>query len=371
MTITPVETRRLPSNPIDLRTINQSVSQPANQPVKMHRKMNTHNATQKSALLLAVLLITAGAATAIAATPGSIIIDMEIVKITGGNNPDGPDYGHEHAYQIGYGAVSYDYYIGTKEVTNAQYTAFLNAVASQSDTYALYNPAMASYGITRAAGGEGGYTYTTTSPDKPVVYVTFWNAARFCNWLTSGETETGVYDFTAAGSPVNPTNDTINRDADAWAAGGWALPTEDEWYKAAYYNPKTNSYSVYPTGSDTITADDANYNTGSLTDAGHYTANQNGIFDMAGNVWEWNETIGEDDSFGRRGGSFRQGSYLASSARSTAAASSGLDVLGFRVVFSSLTSVPEPGTWAAATGLATLVVGIWLRHIRLRRARRG
>jgi sulfatase modifying factor 1 len=55
-----------------------------------------------------------------------------------------------------YGAVSYNYNIGKYEVTEGQYTAFLNAVATASDTYSLYNSYMATdfsnSGITQSGG---------------------------------------------------------------------------------------------------------------------------------------------------------------------------------------------------------------------------
>jgi len=149
----------------------------------------------------------------------------------------------------GFGGVSYDYHIGTHEVTNSQYTAFLNATAA-TDTHSLYNTSMSSstHGGINRTGSSGSYSYSvkTGFDSKPVNYVSFWDAARFTNWLTSGNTETGVYVLT----PTGITNNTITRDATAWANGGMAIASENEWYKAAYYDG-SGGYFDYPTQSNT------------------------------------------------------------------------------------------------------------------------
>ncbi len=163
----------------------------------------------------------------------------------------------------GYGGVGYDYHIGTYEVTNSQYTAFLNAKAT-TDTNALYNPNMGSSthgGITRA-GSSGSYTYSVKSgfENKPVNFVSFWDAARFSNWLTngggSGDTETGMYNLNGI---TNPTNNTVARQLDfSLGQNGVAIASENEWYKAAYYDG-SGSYFDYPTQSNSITTADVNY----------------------------------------------------------------------------------------------------------------
>jgi hypothetical protein len=115
----------------------------------------------------------------------------------------------------GYGAVGYGYRIGTYDVTNAQYTAFLNAQAANSDLYGLYNSRMAGWaadgafgsqgGITRS-GAAGNYSYTVNAgyANKPVVYVSWYDAVRFANWLSngqgSGDTESGTYAITGGGA---------------------------------------------------------------------------------------------------------------------------------------------------------------------------
>jgi sulfatase modifying factor 1 len=172
-----------------------------------------------------------------------------------------------------YGAVSYTYRIGTYEVTNDQYTEFLNAVA-KTDTYGLYiidmGSASARGGITRS-GSPGGYVYTvkTNMGDKPVNFVSWYDAARFTNWLGNGQgngsTETGAYTLSGDTGII-----TKNAGATFW------IPSEDEWYKAAYYDPSkggTGGFWQYPTKSDSapeIAAADA---TGSVSNPGANVAN--------------------------------------------------------------------------------------------------
>ncbi len=203
----------------------------------------------------------------------------------------------------GFGSVAYVYNIGTTEVTNAQYAAFLNAKA-KSDPFGLYNLNMAevSGAITRS-GSSGSYTYTTItgSENHPVNFVSFWDATRFANWLHngqgSGDTETGAYTLNGVTNPFNP---SVTRNAD-WL---WAVTTRDEWYKAAFYQPFTaggdsDNYWLYPTSSNSINTSQANYGNviSHTTPVGSYAANFNGTFDMAGNLREWTEAIsdGVDD----------------------------------------------------------------------------
>jgi len=99
----------------------------------------------------------------------------------------------------GYGSVSYTYSIGKYEVTAGQYCTFLNAVAKK-DTFGLYNNSMWSgtyaCGI-QQMGASGSYSYNVASgyANRPVNYVTFWDACRFANWLYNGQ-ECGAQDAT-------------------------------------------------------------------------------------------------------------------------------------------------------------------------------
>ena len=134
-----------------------------------------------------------------------------------------------------------------------------------------------------------------------------WDAGRFANWLhngqTAGNTETGAY-------TLNGYNGSDGRTIQRNSNWKWAVTSEDEWYKAAYYKGGgiNTGYWEYPTRSNTApTAEDppgtdpvngsANYNdqVGDLTDVGAYMSKPSdsayGTFDQGGNVWEWNEAL--------------------------------------------------------------------------------
>ncbi|NBR71888.1 MAG: fibro-slime domain-containing protein, partial [Proteobacteria bacterium] len=244
----------------------------------------------------------------------------------------------------GYGAVNYSYQISKHEVTVAQYAQFLNAVA-QSDPNGLYNTNMATdtnvAGITRS-GSPGSYTYAVIAgrANRPITYVNWYDAARYVNWLHNGatngaNTETGAYDI----------NQPLNLNAIRLAGAKYALPTVNEWYKAAYYDPtkgETGGYWIYPTASDSApgnvvgaagkganalvagnyaTTQTNVYSSSShyLTDVGAYTnsASPYGTFDQGGSVWELHQDFtahaGGYPTIQLRGGSWQDANtnYLA------------------------------------------------------------
>ncbi len=256
-----------------------------------------------------------------------------------------------------FGSVAYVYRISKFEVTNAQYAEFLNAVAV-TDTYAIYDTSMRSDlgGITRS-GFSGSFSYTAISgrESMPVNHVSFWHSLRFANWLENGQptgaqdsttTEDGAYTITPAGVADNSITSNVGATI--------FIPSEDEWYKAAYYDPASKTYFGYPTASNaptTCTQPGAVANTANcslavndVTAVGSYTssASPNGTFDQGGNVAEWNEAITPTPTHrGLRGGSWGNGpGFVAASFRGTAVfPGTENGAIGFRVA-----SVPEPGT---------------------------
>jgi len=315
------------------------------------------------------LLLAAAAARADLVTLEWVRIDHE------GNDPD----------DTGRGAVADFYRMAEHEVTNAQYTAFLNAVATVGDPNELYHPNMGAAipannpnreygGIVRTGSGTlaDPWVYSVRDAgwaERPVNLVEWLDCARFANWLhnaqpepgtvdpqqTAATTEDGAYDL------LPPSTYPLSREPDAVVF----LPTLDEWYKAAYYDPDKlggPGYWNYATGSDTPPdnndpasdpEDSANYwNEGTglfatgpayfSTEVGAYTSSLSpfGTADQNGNIYEWTETPGTS-SWQRilAGGSWRNSSAgLPAGSHTTQTAFLVKHYWGFRVA----TNADEP-----------------------------
>ena len=219
--------------------------------------------------------------------------------------------------------------------------------------------------ITKAtASGMANVTAGAWTGNQPAATISWYEAAAFVNWLNTSTGKTAAYNLTFT------TNWSMEpwSSEQAWTAGGtnlyrnkdtfYFLPSENEWYKAAYYNPAGTNYFLYPTGSDTAptaVASGTNAGTAVYNNAASVPAivesagglSPYGTMGQGGNVWEWNESAfdgtnnlsSENRAF--RGGSWFDAEFLLrSSVRSNFDPSVEDINVGFRVA-----SVPEPSTY--------------------------
>ena len=128
-----------------------------------------------------------------------------------------------------------------------------------------------------------------------MVQVSWYGSAAYCNWRSAQEGYQQLYD------PCDP-----NRPCD-FSKNGYRLPTEAEWEYAArgglsgkrfswgntishsqanyYANPSGYSYDVSPTTGYHPDSNDGIFPF--TTPGGSFSANDYGLYDMAGNLWEW------------------------------------------------------------------------------------
>jgi formylglycine-generating enzyme len=300
-------------------------------------------------------------------TFGSGANTFTIDFVTVGDPGNADDSGTTGSYSSPYGGVAYEFRMGTYEVSED--------MINKANT-------LGSLGITKFTRGT----------DKPATSVSWNEAARFVNWLNTSEGFSAAYKFTLQPGDVGY---SANANIELWTSGDagynasnlyrnanayYFLPSEDEWYKAAYYSGTSSTYFDYATQQDAPStptavsggtgANEAVYaqatatgpadidNAGGLS---HY-----GTMGQNGNVWEWNESAfdapNDSSSEGRafRGGFWFNSEFsLRSSLRSSSGPSGELSFIGFRVA-----SVPEP----SAALLVLMAGGAWLLRRRASRS---
>ncbi|MFM1903552.1 MAG: hypothetical protein RLZZ440_1452, partial [Planctomycetota bacterium] len=317
------------------------------------------------------------------------------------------DKGPAADYTTGYGSVGYEYQISKYDVTNSQYAAFLNVVdPTGANSLNLWDKSMQEHviqdvgpqvattgGISRDLTAAEGTRYTVKSGQEqfPAVWVRWSSAARFVNWLSNGQgaggTEAGVYDMSVLTSGFST--------PPARAPGATIfLPSEDEFYKAAYYDPSLNGgaggYWQYGTQTDSPpasspppgTAPAANIGVGNsggggtadtmaltgqpfdvtlsyLTDVGAYATSTSayGLYDADGLVYNWTDSTKAAYGYDFpviRGGNWRYGEgYDGAAYRNiySGANVAGYASIGFRVA--GLPTVPSDIVIDVASGTVT------------------
>jgi len=291
--------------------------------------------TKVEIILLAATLLVAGVQADTFGTGGNQFT-VDFVDIGNAGNATDAD---PHVSRNGYGAVSYNYRMGKYEVTIDQ---FAKAYAADS----------------RIGNGNEDYWNTggrTVGVGAPASNVTAYETMKFCNWLTTGDAYAGSYQFNGSGVLTG-----IDRSYRNVSGLAYVLPTEDEWYKAAYYKPVNDgTYSLYANGSDSAwptygTTEGWNYSLPGIGPAspevmwetGFGGEEQNGTYDMMGNVWEWTESAYDgtlDDmteTRASRGGTAAASvTGLRSSNRNSLSALHFAKTIGFRVAV-----IPEPSS---------------------------
>ena len=290
-----------------------------------------------------------------------------MVQVPAGTFNMGRHVGSGNGDQYPIHPVSLDaFYIGVNEVSNQKYADFLNAAYIQSRV-------TVSAGAVYQVGGAGQVLCDTTASSPwscitwngstfdviageeqhPMALVSWYGACAYANGLSRGHGLAPCYDETTW--------------ACAFSADGFRLPTEAEWEYAAR-GGEHNPYYLYPWG-DAIDGSMANFgNSGDpfetgpapwMTPVGYYDGNQTpagvdmangyGLYDMAGNLWEWcgdwysanyyssspsSNPTGPASGTSRvpRGGSWNNGpSALPSAMRAHNSPTTRMTIIGFRV----------------------------------------
>ncbi len=212
-----------------------------------------------------------------------------------GNHSTNPIHDKLNEFALPVHTVSIDaFWMDIYELTNQKYCEYLNSAYGQglievSDNVVYkagdtepYCDTYESSPNSRIHWDGNDFAVTQGKEDHPMVEVSWYGAVAFANWKSAEEGLSACYNL-----------ETWECDFDA---EGFRLPTEAEWEKASrggHHNP----YYMYSWGSNTTNNNEGNFlgsgdpyedDIPSTTPVGYYAmANGYGLYDMAGNVWEW------------------------------------------------------------------------------------
>ena len=197
-------------------------------------------------------------------------VPQDFVYVPGGTFTMGRTTGSGDSDELPTHTVTLNsFFIGTYEVTQAEYSQYMQPRPSWTSNYGL-------------------------GDDYPAYYVSWYAILKYCNLRSMAEGLTPVYSISGSTNPANwgsvPTsnNSTWNAAICNWSANGYRLPTEAEWEYAA--RGATNTPDYLYSGSDDLNAVAwyvGNNSPNGTKPVGTKAPNGLGLYDMSGNVFEW------------------------------------------------------------------------------------
>ncbi|MBI5394510.1 MAG: SUMF1/EgtB/PvdO family nonheme iron enzyme [Verrucomicrobia bacterium] len=325
--------------------------------------MQTHKlSTMTAALALGLGLATTDRLRADTFGSGANTFTIDFMTI--GNPGNADDSGTTGLYSSPYGGVAYSFQMGMYEVSRDMVTK-----ANAEGGLGITLPDMSVYGA--------------NGPNRPATGVSWNETARFVNWLNTSKGYSPAYKFSLQPGEGGY---SVNADILLWTSGdtgydasnpyrnanaAYFLPSEDEWYKAAFYSGSGTTYYDYALGSDSIPASVTGGASGAVynlfppvgpTDIDNAGGSSPyGTVGQNGNVWELTESAADglnssvSENRAIRGGYWvdSENTLRSSYQRDLAPSNEINDGYGFRV---ASVPVPEPSTAA----LMFAGVGAWL-----------